>query len=525
MCTRFSAAGYLVVLLLTWLPAQVVSLNQQPDDIKVDPSGEIKIFNDLFIAEDEVRSGAIRVIGGDLKVAGTVTGRITVLGGDVELLSTARIEGTIVAIGGVISRSEEAEVTGDVFEVNRGKISLSRDESEAIFGRKDSREERLDRSDDEYDEDYEYEWDTAGVNHDYTRQWRSNARRQIRPDFEVFDDVTLRYNRSEGLALYFPFNPDTDDIPGFHVYGYFGRAIGAGRWFYRLGVGEYFFKGRLGLLVEGHREPRHDDGWRVSSLENSLGAFFLHKDWHDWYETEGYGGSVVLAQPGIVELKVRYRDEKHRMMPNATDWSLSNRTGEFSDPYDIAEKQDANLSYQVTLGYPAGFFPRHIQGNLAYTYTQTYPGGEDDATLFDYTKEDVALETFIPLHRRLGVRVKARTGSVKGDYGLQHMVPLGGIGSIQGYAYKTIAAGDHYAVVNATFSLRNRRSLFSLFWHYGNTWNSTDRLLTGDYFSDVQDGGHHGIGLGLGDDDVQIELFRTLDEGSNWITYLRILEF
>lgn len=538
MFTRTSMAGCLFVLLLTWLPAQEMSLDQQPDQTKVDPSGEIKIFNDLFIAEDEVRSGAIRIIGGDLKVAGTVTDRITVLGGDVELLPTARVKGTIVALGGIISRSPEAQVTGEVLEVNRGKISLSREETDEIFGRKEPREERLERRDEEYDdEDEEYAWDSSGVNHDQVPLWRSYARRHVRPDFEVFEDVTLRYNRSEGLALYFPFHPDTDDIPGFHVYGYIGRAFGPGNWYYRLGIGEYFFKGRVGIVVEGHKEPRHDDGWRVNHIENSLGAFFLHKDWHDWYETEGYSGSVVLAQPGLVELRIRYRDEQHRIMPNATDWSISDKSGKFSEAYNIMEKQDANLSYQVMLGRSMSFFPRHIQGNLSYTYTQSYPGGEDDTTLFDYTKEDVVLETFIPFHRRLGIRVKARTGTIEGDYGidygLQHTVPLGGIGSVQGYDYKSLIAdpdnpgipGNHYAVVNATFSLRRHKSLISLMWHYGHTWNSTDRLFTGDYFSDVQDGGSHAIGVGLGDEDVQVELFKPVGDDNGWITYLRILTF
>ncbi len=124
MRARFFPTGIAVLLILNWLTALPVTA-QEPDDddqtvqSKVNPSGETKIFNDLYIPEGEVRSGAIRVIGGNLTVAGKVTGRITVLGGDVELLPTAQVEGTIVTIGGKIHRSDEALVTGDVLEVNR----------------------------------------------------------------------------------------------------------------------------------------------------------------------------------------------------------------------------------------------------------------------------------------------------------------------------------------------------------------------------------------------------------------------
>ncbi|UCD38092.1 MAG: hypothetical protein JSW54_00990 [Fidelibacterota bacterium] len=514
----------ILLLLLAWLPAQEPADNNQTDAIEVNPSGETKIFHDLHIPEGEVRSGAIRVVGGNLTVAGTVTDRITVLGGDVELLPTAKVEGTIVAIGGTITRSDQAEVTGQVLEVNRGKISLSREEADKIFDYDESRDERIglrDRVDDE--------WDTEEVTHDVRPSWRSYSRRKVRPDFEVFKDVTLRYNRAEGLALYIPFNPDTDDIPGFHVFGYVGRAFMPGTWYGRLGIGEYLFRGRLGLLVEGHKEPHHDDGWRISSLENSLGAFLLHKDWHDWYETEGYGGSLVLAQPGLAAFKVRYRDEEHRMMPSATSWDPSNQgrslTPEFA--YAINDTlRDINLRYQISLGHPAGYFPRRIEGQIVYAYTQTAPGSEDDNTMFDYTREDITLEAFVPLHRRLGIRVNARTGTIKGDrYGLQHLVPLGGVGSVQGYGYKAIDPENHYAMINTTISLRNRKSLLSLSWHFGNTWDSGDRLLTGDYFNDLTGDGYHSIGLSVGDDHASLALFRSLQAGGDWIFYFRLLDY
>lgn len=518
MRALFSPTGILVLLLLTWLPiaAQEQAEGDQPDEAKVSPSGEIKIFDDLLIPEGEVRTGAIRIIGGNLTVAGQVTGRITVLGGDVELLPTARVEGTIVALGGRVHRSDEAQVTGQVLEVNRGKISLTREEAREIFGYDEDRDERLDRRDDEEEED---EWEAREVEGERPL-WQPYARRPVHPDFEVPDNK-VRYNRAEGLAIYIPFHPDTDDIPGFHVRGMAGYAFGAHKWYGRVGIGEYLWRGRIGFLVEGHKEPRHDDGWRVTPTENSLGAFFIHRDWYDWYEAEGYGGSFVLGLPPLVELKVRYRNETHAIMDSVTNWSVFG-DDRFRGTYDIAPGRDANLRYLVTFGRPIGYFPRRIRGNLSYAYTQTMNGSD-----FDYTRDDVTLEAFVPLHRRLGIRLNARTGTISGDlYGPQHQVPLGGIGSVQGYGYKSIGPDNHYAVVNATFSLRKRNNLFSLVWHFGLAWDSQDRLLTGNYFSDLlEEKGYHAVGISYGDDDIRFELFRSLMEGRDWVFYFRILDF
>ncbi|MCK4579537.1 MAG: polymer-forming cytoskeletal protein, partial [Candidatus Marinimicrobia bacterium] len=127
--------GTVTLVLMVGLPA----FGQEDDttstqNARVEPSGEIKIFTDLTIPEGEIRSGNLRVIGGDLTVAGTVTGRITVIGGAVEILPTATIEGSIYALGGKINRDPGATVTGQVIEVNRGKVSMSRSQAEDIFG-------------------------------------------------------------------------------------------------------------------------------------------------------------------------------------------------------------------------------------------------------------------------------------------------------------------------------------------------------------------------------------------------------
>lgn len=502
-------------------PGQHQAVGEQATEARRTPSGETKIFDDLVIPEGEVRAGAIRVIGGNLTVAGRVTGRITVLGGDVDILPTAEIEGTIATIGGRIRRSPEARVTGQVLEINRGKVSLSREENREIFGYDDRKDELLDRHDDEEN------WQSRRVDRHKIPSWRQRGSRPSREDFEVFEDVTVRYNRAEGLAAYFPFNPDTDDIPGFKVFGYVGRAFGARKWYGRLGVGEYLWRGRIGFLLEGHREARQDDGWRVSPNENSLSAIFINRDWYDWYEAEGYSGALVLALPDLVEFRARYRDETHAGMGVVTNWSLLGRNRTFRSAFGITPGRDITLQYRLRAGGPVGDFPGRFQANAAYTYTETMPDGA-----FSYRREDISLEAFVPLHRRLGIRLGTRSGTITGNnYGLQHQVAIGGIGSVQGFAYKdldgdeTIDSGNHYASVRTAFSLRDGNKLYSLMGHVGRVWDSTEPLLSAQHLTDITTGSSAAFGLAYTDGNVRWEIFKPLTAGNDWIIYFRILNF
>lgn len=510
--------------LIPHLSAREAYLQDEPDSIKVEPSGEIKIFSDLLIPENEVRAGNLRVIGGDLTVDGKVTGRITVLGGDVTIGPSAQIEGGIFAIGGKINRHPDARVTGEVVEVNTSRVSFSREKDEDFLAFDEDEDERLERLDDEFDrEDIDYRVPGRFV-------WQYRPGRKDRSDFEIPSHFTFRYNRSEGAALYIPFSPDTDDIPGFRIHSYVGRAFGPKRWYGKLAIGQYLWDYRILFYAEGHREPRHNDVWRISPLENTLGAMFLHKDWHDWYETEGAGGAIVFRGPYATLLRVGYRNEEHRAIDYVADWSLFGKDRDFRVPYAIAPGKDVNLSWSVSVGRPTRTFHRRLALYGAYTQAQTMAGSD-----FGYTSQDVRGELFLPYQRRLGLRLRARTGVVtasEGGYGLQHLTPLGGIGSVAGYGYKSFTVGgenqygNHYGLIQAAFTYRTRGDDFvALEWHFGNNWASDEGLYYGDYVKDLQSHSRHSIGLSLGDDEHAIQMFKPLSTGyeNDWIFYLRII--
>ncbi len=524
--------GTVTLVLMVGLPA----FGQEDDttstqNARVEPSGEIKIFTDLTIPEGEIRSGNLRVIGGDLTVAGTVTGRITVIGGAVEILPTATIEGSIYALGGKINRDPGATVTGQVIEVNRGKVSMSRSQAEDIFGDDTSLEWRYkgDWGDDDWDDDRDncngHSSDYDGRHYSFT-PGRSGDYNAIRPDFEVPFDHTFRYNRSEGVAIYVPFSPDTHDMPGFKIHSYAGYAFGPHRWYGRLAVGEFLFNNRLGVIAEAHSEPRNDDQWRVLPLENFLGAFLLHEDWFDWYETEGFGGSLILNGPLSSHVKVQYRNETHALMPNTTNWSLFGGDKQFRPGFDITPGKDVNLAVHADIGHAVGPFHRGITAGAGIRYVQTLE--ESD---FDYTRQDANVDLFMSLHPRLGIQLSVRGGAIESDldaggYGNQHMTPLGGLGSVSGYDYKSFGYNTSYGLIKAAFVLRKHHDFMGLLWNYGNSWDGTAGLLSSDYLEGIQDGGAHSVGIGFGGDDVRFEFYKPLSKehsSREWVMYFRLV--
>ncbi|MCH7575252.1 MAG: polymer-forming cytoskeletal protein [Candidatus Marinimicrobia bacterium] len=509
---------------LSALPEQVYT---------VDDTGELKIFSDLTIPADEIRTGKLRVIGGNLTVIGTVTGRIIVIGGDVDIKSSAVVEGTIVALGGKITRADGAEISGEVLEINSGKLSLSRRQAADIFNRNEAEEDALKSAwyeDDRYSKSYDYKIkrrDEISKKVKRIRRIKLSHRSRVRSDFGVPSDVVVRYNRAEGAALYIPFSPDTDDLNGFHIQSMIGYASGPNKFYGRIGIGQYLFDHRIGVIAEAHLAPTHNDGWRLASEENFLGALLIHEDWYDWYETEGYGGSLVAYPFSWLKLGAQYLLEEHRRMHTTVNWSLFGRDKTFRPGYAITAGKDENMTYHLRVGNDIGLFHKGFKANFGGSYTTTMPTSD-----FAYTRQEFNAGTFFNFQRRLGVRASVKTGATLNSgsggslgYGLQHKVPVGGIGSIGGYDYKD-ESGSHFAVINVDFSLLDRSGdVLSILWQYGAAWEAEYNLFTGDYLSDLQAGGRQSIGFRFGDESTRFEIFRTLSgKTTEYAFYFRFMD-
>jgi predicted acyltransferase (DUF342 family) len=71
----------------------------------------------ILVERDEVVTGDVVCIGGDIEIYGTVKGDAVSVGGDLILSRTATVEGDAVSIGGRIDMHKNARVRGESLSI------------------------------------------------------------------------------------------------------------------------------------------------------------------------------------------------------------------------------------------------------------------------------------------------------------------------------------------------------------------------------------------------------------------------
>lgn len=251
--------------------------------------GTLRVNGSLEIAADREVSGDVAVLNGPLTIAGHVAGQVVAVNADVVLRPTARIDGDLLVVGGVVEGREDGYVGGDI-RVYRQVLRV-REEGDRIAVERGG-------SDDEG-------W------------WRRRTRRARNwSDLRLVSART--YNRVEGLPVLLGPSIRQETAWGrlsVDAYGVL-RTADNFRWDsenighnvraeVRLGdrpgvaVG-----GRLFDVVEGM------ETWQLTDTEVGLASFFLHRDFRDYFNRHGGQGYVSLVAGEDVELRFGLGDER-----------------------------------------------------------------------------------------------------------------------------------------------------------------------------------------------------------------------
>jgi len=372
--------------------------------------GVTKIFSDYEITEDMVLNGNLKIIGGGLVVKGTVNGEIQVLGGDIKINKSAVINGTIIAIGGQIDKDPEATIKGEVLELNKDKFSISRD----------------------------WEGDKGIHLNDWIKSDGPCTACSIfdpkRPHSHPYKDGGwMRYNRTEGLYLQMNFHVENEFLPGNILYGGVGRSFHRNKYSGIIGFEQRLFQDSFQLYIEKYNRSTSEDTLRINGVLNSLAAFFIHQDFLDWYEADGFGAGGFITLPWKIKISVQYRDELQSQMNTVATWSLFGSQEIFRGTYLIEEGKEISLNYKISIGQPYQWnCTSSVLGYLQYSKTESQKKSD-----FIYTKQDLIADSYFPFTRKLGIHTQVKAGSVYGDhFGLQHRYLIGGIGSLRGYTWK-----------------------------------------------------------------------------------------
>ena len=250
------------------------------------------------LARDSVLRGSLAVIGGPVRIAGTIDGALLVIDGDVEFTSTATVTGDVAVLGGRVTGTDSARIGALRVEMDSVRYALD-----------------------------------AGTLHleaPFDEIWRLIGRGEQRQAVGVRLALMHTYNRVEGLPI--EFGPRVRYRTGAgtlaaDLFGIFrtgsrlewnGNNVGHdARVELRFGRNEHFtVGGRLFDVVA----PVED--WQLSSVEVGLASFIGHSDYRDYFDRHGGGAMFTYRDGRAFRATIELTDELWRPRGTLNPFSL-----------------------------------------------------------------------------------------------------------------------------------------------------------------------------------------------------------
>lgn len=380
--------------------------------------------------------GDVAVRNGPLTVAGHVTGRVLAINTDVNLTTSARIDGDLLVIGGTVTGRDVAYVGGEI-RIYRERLG--------------------------YDTEGDRIATHAGADQpDDNSWWRRWERRRSDSWSKIQIASAGAYNRVEGLPINLgpqvyrrtpwgsfrldaygvlrtgsSFSSSSNDV-GHSVRGEFtlGRVHGLG------------FGGQLYDVVNGVED------WQLSDIEVGLASFLFHRDYRDYYQR--HGGRLfasVFARPDV-GLTLSYGDERWTTRQLHDPFTLFyDRTSWRPSPlFDEGVVHVADVALHVDtrndLDRPwAGWYAvadyEHGTGNLTTLGASSYARAIAGPVSYGRAFVDLRRYNRISPDAQINLRV-VMGGWVGGDaLPLERRLSVEGAGAVPGFDFR--APGDQYS--------------------------------------------------------------------------------
>ena len=250
------------------------------------------------LARDSVIRGSLAVIGGPVRIAGTIDGALLVIDGDVEFTPTATVTGDVAVLGGRVTGTDSA------------RIGALRVETDSVR--------------------YALDAGTLHLEAPFDEVWRLIGRGEQRQVVGVRLALTHTYNRVEGLPI--EFGPRVRYRTGVgtlaaDLFGIFrtgsrlewnGNNVGHdARVELRFGRNEHFtVGGRLFDVVAPVEQ------WQLSDVEVGLASFIGHSDYRDYFDRHGGGAMFTYRDGRAFRATIELTDELWRPRGTLNPFSL-----------------------------------------------------------------------------------------------------------------------------------------------------------------------------------------------------------
>lgn len=357
-----------------------------------------------------------------------------------------------------------------------------------------------------------------------------------------------RFNRVEALFLNLGVNFKPQQIAGLSLQGDVGYGFHNEkdeRWKWNAGVQkDFFIPNRLTIGARAFDELFTKDSWVISEIENSTHAIFAHNDYLDYIARKGFSGFLDYKLLQIHNLRMevaRYDYDVLNTMPN-TEWSLFARDSKYApNPHGFPAITFADGN-ETSLKLMAAF---DFRDNPIFPIIGWYFEGIFEKTFDDFETTGLFLtaKRFQPTFGNQRIKAKLHFGTRSGSFAAQHLMGIGGVGSLRAYDNKEFIGNRAlFGTVQYSFDgdLLQKIPLHSipfwetlslgLFYDFGYAWAADPQdadaglLKLGDFdLSDLRS--DIGFSIIFTQGLLRLDVAKRLDRsGDAWQVYFRILE-
>jgi hypothetical protein len=460
---------FIIIILTTNL---VFGFSSSLSDSTSFTTNEIRFYSDVTIDSSEIITNNIRILGGGLTVYGTVESQITVIGGDVHILSSAIINGKIISIGGDVQTDKDAQINGKIVEasLNQGLIYRETFTDSSASGEKD--------------------FGVSTFSQHTSDGW-------VHPKPTIF-----QYNRNEGLR-FVPLNWNWDHRNESLIRLSFslGYRFSSSEFIGRTTLESSLLKNRSAtLFASGFKTARTDDASRLPEKANSRASPWSRQDFYDrWDET----GFEVGFGFDFSHLKVKgkfVRVIQSEISVNQDLWSFTNESSVLrNNPFMV--ETDVEYLEGVAAFRTASYSPlktglailSKVEMTLKMDSTLTDPS----LRLIHIAMANWEVSKGVVLRNRLILGMGSKSLPIYRQFG------VGGLGSVSAYGYKS-QLENHMAQINTELVFTEKFTdtwfMVKLFYDGGMAYNSNDLVDIG-YISEHSDKLLQSAGIGFGWED------------------------
>ncbi len=291
-----------------------------------------------------------------------------------------------------------------------------------------------------------------------------------------------------------------------------GYAFGPERWTWDASVElPLWRRGGLGIGAQGYDYAKSHDRWTVPRDENTIAAFFIKEDFHDYVWQRGWR-TFLLKEKGAHTISAGYREEETSPLASSVDWALLGnekvfRPNLFADSAMVAgttKRFEGEIVFDTRnrRELPTRGWVARIDGEYA---------GHELGGDYEYERFTGELSHYMKLARDMQFDFRILGGAIDGEAPLYRRFYLGGVGTMPAYRLKEFT-GNRFFLANLEYrvSLGNGVQI-AFFSDIGDAWDQPLREKI-DFESDM------GIGIESDDGFARLNLAHKLSEDDDDVT-------